>query len=736
MSDAPGGPWAKLVVEPYWPTEASVAAAANGHRNRLLASNFFRDYANLLGTTHGSVLAQVSGATAEATRQIFRQAESISNGVSQRNSVKSTSYQAAVDALEGLRSDLRTIAAEADSEIEGILNSKKPLAMKVTEITAAIEKHSLYAAHKAAQRGSAMMTAVQAVLSSQGLEASVTDFATRHGLDFISAPSKTPEEIRSYVETNVTKNPANDAGLGPKTNTTSSHLAASETPPVQLDSTIQTRQSWSSERSATLVDQNVAAPTAMESAPTPPSHPTTSGLTHQALNTPPPIPELRTSDIPTLPTADTASIAPSAPSVTTPNLTPSVSGPLAPSFPTTPTSFGPQEFTDTFTRGMDMGMPFSGGTEALTRNVMDTAFQPTTAPDFSPTPSAYSPSTIPTAGHAVFDAPTPVIEAAHSPEPVGAMYAAPVAAIAPAGPIAPAAPVVPPSALPAYGADLRPPVVATPAAAPTPPMAAAPASAPVNPAAGASALSQQAVVRQQPTAVTTPAPTGLTETAVATATGATAGAVSAETTKRTRLQSLLEAVAQQEPKLKWAIGEFDDGSTVLVTDLACGWIPPHVEIPTGVGVLTPELRPNNLESLLKGADIVETWSPGQFLPDPKDVANTPMSIRARDLPDVDDLNWEIVQATNWRDGLPRLAHTLAKAGVAGTGILDTESDLLREHLNATARSVLTGYPEPNQVDVGNWQLLAAIDALIDGRKTTLNYHFAWFQALQKRGGDQ
>ena len=107
-----------------------------------------------------------------------------------------------------------------------------------------------------------------------------------------------------------------------------------------------------------------------------------------------------------------------------------------------------------------------------------------------------------------------------------------------------------------------------------------------------------------------------------------------------------------------------------------------------------------------------------------------MSLRARDLPAVDDLNWELTQATNWRDGLPRLAHTLTKAGIAGTGVLDAETDLLREHLRAISDKVFKAYPESvDAATIGNWQLLAAIDALVTGQKTALNYHFAWFQAL-------
>ncbi|CAJ1509593.1 DUF5631 domain-containing protein [[Mycobacterium] burgundiense] len=418
---------------------------------------------------------------------------------------------------------------------------------------------------------------------------------------------------------------------------------------------------------------------------------------------------------------------------------PSTAG--APSFSAPTTTLGPQQLADSFTRGMDMGAPMSQGTGALTQNAMDTAFRPSTGtPDFSmptTTPADFSASTTPSSGFATAEA---AQHAAGSTgyAPTSTMAPAPTmyAPVAPMATMAPAAPVMSAGPLPAYGADLRPAVAApvVPSAPPAP-ATGAPASAPTS-AAGASAFNQQAVVRQAPTAApaATSVPLGMTETATAAATsGAVTGALSAEAAAKTRLRNLVEAVARQEPKLRWAIGQRDDGSTVLVTDLAAGWIPPHVEIPTGVEILAPAPRRHNLETLLADTTLIETWKPGQYLPDDHDVAPTAMSIRARDLPDVDDINWELTQATNWRDGLPRLAHTLAKAGVAGTGILDTETELLHQHLSATAETVLKAYPETDANAIGNWQLLAAIDALIAQRPTTLNYHFAWFQALQEGG---
>ena len=193
-------------------------------------------------------------------------------------------------------------------------------------------------------------------------------------------------------------------------------------------------------------------------------------------------------------------------------------------------------------------------------------------------------------------------------------------------------------------------------------------------------------------------------------------------------------MARQQPQLRWAIGNLDNGDTVLATDLAGGWLPPHIGIPVGVKLLQPAAGRQNLADLLGAATLTAHYEPGQYLsPDAEPVA---MSIRARDTATVEDLGWALSQATKWRDGLPRLAHTLAKAVSAQTGCLDSEVALLREHLRAVERAVLVKYPvNVNPAEVGNWQLLATIAALLDNDTRLANYHFAWFQTpALTRGG--
>ncbi|MGY4712602.1 DUF5632 domain-containing protein [Mycolicibacterium sp. CBM1] len=402
--------------------------------------------------------------------------------------------------------------------------------------------------------------------------------------------------------------------------------------------------------------------------------------------------------------------------------------------PSTPTSaLSPEGFAQNFNAGAQTGSPMSAGTESLSNSAAH-AMQPQT-PLHPKSMSAPMTSTMPSAGAPLFEnahaaptyeTPAPTTTPAETPQ---TFVAAPTASAAPAMPSA-AAPAAPAGPLPAYGADLRPPTITPPASPPPAPLAANPGSAPVHPS-NASPLGQPAVVRQQPSpAPTVPPVSGLTENAVAaTATGAAAGASAAQTQAQQRLQRLLDAVARQEPKLRWAIGDREDGTTVLATDLASGWIPPHIEIPTGIKLLAPGRRNRTLEALLGETTLTAAYTPGQYIPPAADTEPVSMSIRPRSTDDVDDLGWELSQATKWRDGLPRLAHTLAKAATTGTGYLDSEIELLHENLSAVAKQVIAGYPDSNPADIGNWQLLATIDALINDEKTAANYHFAWFQAL-------
>ena len=196
-----------------------------------------------------------------------------------------------------------------------------------------------------------------------------------------------------------------------------------------------------------------------------------------------------------------------------------------------------------------------------------------------------------------------------------------------------------------------------------------------------------------------------------------------------RLQRLLQFVARQEPGLRWSVGNRDDGTTLLLTDLAHGWIPPGINLPADVQLLEPARRRGTAKALLGTTTLAVTYAPGDPLGWATDYDVTDTSSRPRELPAVDDLGWVLSEATHWRDGLPRLVNTLAKAGAAGTGIVDAEIDILRVYMDTSRYQLLAQYPD---VDAGlllNCLLLAATEGIATKDQLNANYHFAWFQML-------
>jgi len=740
MSDLPPGQWSPLLVGLYWPGADSVMSAINAARNRGSLQLSFDDFSRQLFGVRTGPLAPMEGVTADAVRDLFEKGEKHATAVSDKNGAKQSAFGATADALNGLRSALSQIAAEGNSKIDEINKSKKNIAQKVAEIVQVISEKQAEAANKSTQFGGAITKAISDVLTAEGDPRSAQQFAADSGFDLSNPPvPQSKDTLRGLVEPLV-KGPPSDSTQAVINGSKGAVPEATMPASSENTSTQSVVQSTNSFSPAGSVAQNSPADT---------SHVVGSPVGPQSvpgvITTPAASTDIKLpggTSLPGVPIGPGGGIAlpGSGGGIPTGGL------PGLPSVPTTGIGSGlpdvgqalaPQNLAQGFTQGMQAGGPISAGAEHLSQAISQGTQNAIHAPMFQPTEfstpaGTLSAATSPSSGSAMAfeQAYTPAQAVSATPlsptmfSPPAPMSAAPVAATPP--------PVVSGGPLPAYGADLR---AATPTVSAPPPLAApttAPTSAPISATNTSSGLTQSVVGKAPASAAPVNAPPiGVTESALAaTASGAAAGATAAQSEARARLRRFVEAVARQEPRLRWAIGDREDGATILVTDLYSGWIPPGIEIPTGVTLLSPEARHGSFEKLLRDAAIIETWSPGQFLPLDEDAEPVAMSLRARDLPTVDDLNWEITQATNWRDGLPRLAHTLTKAVVGGTGVLDTETDLLREHLRAISDEVHSAYPD--SVDpqaVGTWQLLAAIDALVSGKKTALNYHFAWFKAL-------
>jgi Family of unknown function (DUF5631)/Family of unknown function (DUF5632) len=197
-----------------------------------------------------------------------------------------------------------------------------------------------------------------------------------------------------------------------------------------------------------------------------------------------------------------------------------------------------------------------------------------------------------------------------------------------------------------------------------------------------------------------------------------------------RLRRLLRHVARQEPGLRWGLGELEDGSTLLITDLAHGWIPPGINLPAGVELLAPGRRTDSLASWLTDAVAAVTYTPGERLGGtPQSDERPATSTTPRLLAMPDDLGEQLAAATQGRTGLPRLTHALASAAAASRTVPEAEVDVLRVHMDTARYQLLGNYPQIDNALLLNCQLLAATEAMATGDPVAANYHLSWFRAL-------
>ncbi len=196
-----------------------------------------------------------------------------------------------------------------------------------------------------------------------------------------------------------------------------------------------------------------------------------------------------------------------------------------------------------------------------------------------------------------------------------------------------------------------------------------------------------------------------------------------------RLNRLVEFVARQEPRLRWAAGIRDDGTTLLTTDLADGWIPPGINLPEAAVLLTPRRRTGSAAAMLGGTAPTASYSPGDRFGSCVTRGQPAVSTAARKLGDIDDLPGRLVERTHSRDGLPRLTHTLVSTVASGGRVIDAEVDVLRVHLDTARYRLLADYPGVDHGLLLNCLLLAAAEAWVTDDTVSANYHFAWFMAL-------
>jgi hypothetical protein len=733
MSGLPDGPWSPLLVGRQWPYDTAVTAMNTGANNRGGIETGYHDLADNLRAARTGPLAEQKGRTADDMSEKLNQGEDYARRVATKNSTKKDTYNTAHNNAESLQSELSELAEEGNEKIDHIQRSDKPTADKVGEIASVIADCQRQANQKAAKYGANIIDAIQRVLDEEGNGQSAHDFTNSSSL----YPQPDPKAIEDQVR-GVLDNPGSTLVGAPNDSRPQEgqpHTpSAMPAPGGTIAGTPNNFQPGQGQPPAPATALPPAPGRAIAGSPSK----FQPGQGQGQLAAAPAVARTPAAPAPAASAGglQSAAAAPSVPNAPSP---PNAGAPAAlagsSSAPTAGSAQGlaSNSSIPSFGQGSHAGAPLSSSTNAVpSAPTTGTSAQadPQAPPSASTSPMAGSGAAV--SAHA-FDTPSPAERApATTPlSPPLAATPAPPAAAASVAAASVASSSPPAGPLPAYGADLRPPVsAASTPSAPLSPMPLSAASAPMStyPGAGQPGLGQTPVMRQTPlSALSQPSSVGA-QTAMVAAGGALVGAASAGATNRARLQRLVDSVARQQRQLAWAAGDRPDGATVLVTDLACGWIPPGIDLPAAVTLLDPAFRYNDLIALVGEVSLSASYQPGHYIPG--DDEPVPTSPRPRHTPDIEEFGWDLSRATHWRDGLPRIAHTVAMAAARQTGVLESEADELREELVKAADKVLDTYADDivDTDDVGNWQLLAAIDALVGGDKTIANYHLSWFLA--------
>jgi uncharacterized protein DUF5631/uncharacterized protein DUF5632 len=686
--DLPVGKYTAALIGAWWPQPSSTLRAGAQHWSA--QAQLQEQHAQELHSQWTALAAANQGHTADDLVSRFQQGEKFSLDLAEKYQVKASAFEKGADAIDSLREGLRGIADDYNQRIANIENSKEPAPMKAAEIEELISEANGFAAHKSGAAVAVIMDATQSILNAEGIALSPQEFLESQGLG-------------------AGKQPAMGGGIG---STGQSGSGGQSVSPMGagLSGGNAGRQgvagaSGQGGQATSPFGTGIGQPSGVGGS-APVGAPTGAGQ------------------------------IPGAPGLTSP-LQGSQLSPAA-----NLGGLSPNQLSNSFSTGMMAGQPAADGAHNLSDGLMNATGASTTPPQ-SPTAPPISAPTV-TGGvesamtnHGVTDPSAAVTTHAPS-EPTGGgsvPMATPMvgggSVPAPMTPAVGAAPA-PAGPLPAYGSDLRPPVLAAPTiSAPTSPVSGAPVapSPSTSPSAGSSLMS--AVQRTSSAEAGSSAATPAAAAALSATTGAAAGDVSSRAVEQQRLQRLVDAVARQAPGLSWAAGLRDDGTTLLVSNIGCGWVPPNVKIPVGVNrLLEPALRRRDASvvDLLGAVTAAAVHAPNEFIakPGPDDPALTGDRV-ARSGPKVDELGPTLVEAVRRHDGLPRIAQTLAQAATRGTGVTDNELDLLQTELRSAHQKALK---DPHDLSrAADWMLLAAIDALAEGHESLAHYHVAWYEAV-------
>ena len=177
------GGFGQLIVSHQWPSEMTIAGLQAWIENRGQIADAHDNIADLLNTAKTGPLAVQQGKTADSISELFDEGEQLARETAMKNGVKKDSYTAALGSVHNLRSKLSDIADRYNQEINKIILSNEPAAVKMPHILEAIGRGQQEANLAAANCGGDIGDAGQRILDQEGSQQSFRQFAKSNGID-------------------------------------------------------------------------------------------------------------------------------------------------------------------------------------------------------------------------------------------------------------------------------------------------------------------------------------------------------------------------------------------------------------------------------------------------------------------------------------------------------------------------------------------------------------------------
>ncbi|CAN5469608.1 DUF5631 domain-containing protein [soil metagenome] len=200
------------------------------------------------------------------------------------------------------------------------------------------------------------------------------------------------------------------------------------------------------------------------------------------------------------------------------------------------------------------------------------------------------------------------------------------------------------------------------------------------------------------------------------------------------LDRIVAFVARQEPQISWAAGDRSDGTTILVCDLAFGWIPPRVALPVDVELLPAPTSRNRMaiEELLSDVTRRAVYKPGNAIT--KGAALMSISApRASTTIGKEDLFGDLLREAMSRDGTASAVRAVIAEPAAGGPVAVNGLQGVVAHVDAARRQLFSDYPLLDESVLGDCLLLSAIESCLIGDDAAATYHYRWFEALVDGG---